>query len=155
MIFSITFSPNYFTYSHVPMVACLKSHKSPHPFPLPWRTQSGLWQAKQSRCRLSWRRDKLIFHLNARRSEHWCKGYYPECPYGLANSAKDAHLGNSKKWKVHRKTKYIYYLLNGHCSVGYVHKKRRVTLQLIIFSFIPSKAATNCCNHATFTISYI
>lgn len=49
-------------------------------------------------CRLSWRCDKLIFHLNAHCTEHWCKGYYPECPSGLANNAKGAYWGNSKKW---------------------------------------------------------
>lgn len=62
-------------------------------------------------CRSLWPRDKLIFHLNARRSEHWCKSYYPECPSGLANSAKAARRGTSKKWKVFKKTKCISYFL--------------------------------------------
>ncbi len=64
-------------------------------------------------CRLPWQCDKFIFHLNARCSEHWCKGHYTECPSGLASSVKAARWGTSKKWKVCKKTKYIYFLLKG------------------------------------------
>ena len=80
---------------------------TPPPTPLPEdRVDSG--RPRRVSCRLPWRCDKLIFHLNARCSEHWCKGYYPECPSGLANSAKAAHWSTSKKWKMCKKTKYIY-----------------------------------------------
>lgn len=58
------------------MLAFLKSHwcetepQPPHP-----GKQSGLWQVQQRHCRLSWRCDKLIFHLNA-------------CCFALSNDAK-------------------------------------------------------------------
>ena len=109
------------------MATFLKSHKSETAPPSsPPRTEWILAGPAESGCRLPWRCDKLIFHLNARCSEHWCKGYYPECPSGLANGAKAAHWATSKKWKVRKKTKYIYYfLLNGLPYHGLYTFKRK------------------------------
>lgn len=77
--------PNYLTQGQVPVATFLNSHKNDTAPPPQDRVGSG--RPSRVSCHLPWRWDKLIFHLNARCSEHWCKGYYPECPGGLANSA--------------------------------------------------------------------
>lgn len=92
----------------------LKSYKRKRALHIPppsWK----LWTC----CRLSWRCDKLIFHLNAHCSEHWCKGYYPECPSGLANNAKGAYRGNSKKWSADENKIYLLLYIK-HSTVAQV-----------------------------------
>lgn len=77
-----------FSWSHVPVVAFLKSHwcetepQPPHP-----EKQSGVWQVQQRHCRLSWRCDKLIFHLNA-------------CCFALSNDAKAITQSAQLGWPV-------------------------------------------------------
>lgn len=80
--------------------------------------QSGLWQAQQSQLSssLAVRQVDISFECTVLR--HWCKGYYPECPSGLANSAtccNRPHAGalqRNESVEKKRKKKTKYFLLN-------------------------------------------
>lgn len=138
------FYPNYLTYGRVPMATSLKSHKSkqspPHlPLPSPHLSSPplpgdgvGSGRTKGVGCPLPWPCDKLIFHLNARCPEHWCKGYYPECPSVLANRAKAACWSTSKKWKVRKKnpklnTLYLPFLIKWSTVAKVEHIRRKAS----------------------------
>lgn len=126
------------------------------PSPLEDRVDSG--RPSRVSCRLPWPCDKLIFHLNACCSEHWCKGYYPECPSGLANSVRAACRGTSKKWKVHKKTKYVYYfLLNGLLYPRLHTWNRRVCVcyAAAFQSYWLTETFLMCTHSIAFIVSYI